>query len=154
MGIRVPKACVRAACWLILQRGWCWEPGLLSTHLQHGGQHLIIIYATEVCWIYCCSPLKTQKTTSIQQHPHKKRDWLIIVCRSTLTSSGRSSSSWRQLLSRLLRLACTFLVGSSSQSESRRIEVQLELAAFPPILLHTVIHSEIIFSFLSRNMTE
>lgn len=51
------------------------------------------------------------------------------------TSSARSLCSGRQVLSRRLRF--TFRIGSSSQSESRRSEEQLELATFPPTLLHT-----------------
>lgn len=147
MGICVSKACVRTAGWLILQWGWGWEPGFLPTHLKNGCQHFVIIYATEVCWIYRCSPLETHKTVSEHQQRQNKGGWIIIVevCEQLLTSSGRSSSSGRQLLRRRFRLALTFLLGSSSLSESTMIEVQLELATFPPILLHTVTNSGIIF---------
>lgn len=130
-GIGVSKTCVGAAGWLILQGGRSREPSLLSTHLQHGLQHFVVIYATEVCCI-SRSLLGSPTTVSQQQRDGRQRE-----CQRVLTSSALSSSSGTQLLGRRLRLVVTFLLGSSSLSESVRIEVHVKLATFPPTRLHT-----------------
>lgn len=70
------------------------------------------------------------------------------MCQQEFTSSTRSPSSARELLRRRLRLANTFLLGSSSLSESRMMDVDV----FPPILLSTKPHVQLVV-FTSKKGT-
>lgn len=80
MSVCVPEACVGAAGWLILHWGRGREPGLVTTHLQHGSQHFFIIYATEVCCVYGCSSLKTHQNSVVTQTEGK----MIVIITVTV----------------------------------------------------------------------